>query len=185
MRVNENIVKLEYALEFALHLDKCTEYPILLAGGAVRDVLNGREIKDFDFFVDNRAKIALVDKSPYVFDKVSIEYYDNDLEAYNLSSTFLGSRGMQFMFTNMAPEIYIQDKFDIGLCKCWVNIKHGNLHLTEAYEKDVRDCTISVECNDRFNVEHIKRVQDKYLHHNVILNGDPFGLYRKLYENPF
>lgn len=149
---------------------------VMLAGGAIRDALNGKEVKDYDFFIDKRYMHSIInyihringypykikgsergilcDEGEYKFSVVNVKIENFD-------------KPVQLIFVD---DYYsVLSKFDIGLCQIGFSFNTGALLKTEAYKEDVENKTITVfKDNLKPNTDHEKRVRDKYPNHKVI-----------------
>lgn len=103
----------------------------IIAGGAVRDTLNGRPVKDIDVFLESGPadipgcqKLAdkLYDSDFEGFGQHKDEDYpenDNTFSVVNLNKG-IGSTPCQLIFLNRDPVENVKQHFDFDISKCWV-----------------------------------------------------------------
>lgn len=156
------------------------EDKVLLAGGAVRDHLNGREIKDYDIFILNHMHVKLEAsiinllgsdytirkhvryaskyKHPMVVTTFDINY-KHKMEPLNLIFVKHGN-----------TKGTILNSFEIGLCVCWLDLHTGKFVTTPRYDRDLKDKQLTVKLPKSstpqqlavtFN-DHVQRVKAKY-----------------------
>jgi hypothetical protein len=153
--------------------DKC-----FLGGGAVRDLLLGKEIKDWDFYFpycslkDSKEIMNLV-KNVFgdelhvgiLLTKLDSEYDDSFLVLNLLSQKTIPNKKLEFIFTGQQIE-----DFDHAICQCSINCATFQLETTKWFDRCVADKIhriFTCNLNTRFSThksihDHTKRIQKKY-----------------------
>lgn len=142
----------------------------LVAGGCIRDYLNHRPIKDIDILLPSDVALAGVQ-----FDSAGItdmkcevekdylgENSNPNLECV-LKCKFEGYDIDILCVKDISLEQYIHDTFDYGICKVWFDPKQDKIIRTPAYERDVRNRTLTlcIEGN-KDQGKHYQKLKAKY-----------------------
>jgi len=179
------IQKLEHGLSVLKQI-KADVPDVILAGGAIRDVYHDKQIKDYDFFIsrDNRdADIydedfwietlnlnttgILCDHIRNVSDDEDGSCSDsNHVEIVWEIEKYSGEI-YNIVILDINPEKYVNEYFDIGLCKVYTD---GNrLRLTSDFTHDSRYGVLTIVANDMTKQEffrmmdnHVHRLKQKY-----------------------
>jgi hypothetical protein len=154
----------------------------VIAGGAVRDYVLGKEVKDIDVFVYAKDGPDMAKKVAKLIENDDWEMNDDDQAAdvEYLSSaglrrlegvvdlTFLDEHNVQLIGvsnTEFSPDWLMQD-FDIGLCRAY--FQEPNLfRLTDEFARDVRDRTLTLyhgpeDPRYERSLERIERLKKKF-----------------------
>lgn len=125
----------------------------IIAGGAIRDTLNNRPVKDIDVFIDARYKHAwnqwcnhgrrLGKNDQYAVSAMVDDVYE--LPA-GLSALGYDSLPIQLIFLRCAPTEYVSDYFDFGICKTWYDGNH--IHCHKDYLHDINNKAITMGLDD-------------------------------------
>lgn len=146
---------------------------VFIAGGAIRDTLNSKPIKDFDFFIQTPnipdVNIIHVGETRFVEAAGAESLVGNpDFKVYTSVGGYASTAG-QYQLIFSTNDIYtVVAKFDINICKCWYGHNSG-ICTTPEYEQGIRDKKIvaNLNCtNDRIN-----RMKDKYRDFKVLVGG--------------
>jgi len=153
--------------------DKC-----FLGGGAVRDLLLGKEIKDWDFYFpfgatkDSKELIDLVKHTlgndvllSSLTLKSEVEYDDTFLVLNLLLQKTIPNKKLEFIFSGQQIE-----DFDHAICQCSINCATFQLETTKWFDRCVADKIhriFTCNLNTRFTThksihDHTKRIQKKY-----------------------
>lgn len=153
-------------IEAAPLFDRLTERfgiaNVIIAGGAIRDTLLEKPIKDVDFFV--RANITTPDifylscntGESFKFVREGEEYDDANLIVYSSQP----DKRFQVIFISdkKTVEEYVED-FDLSICKCYY--KHGYGIVTHPeFDKTVEDKII--RCDRDTTYERRKMIVGKF-----------------------
>ena len=146
-------------------------YTVAFAGGAPRDLIHGKEPRDYDLFVsirpspDDVAKAAItMAQALYTLDQEIDEvlgrYFDQNTgeAAFAINSGKVQLIGYVDIFSE---PIELVSKFDMGLNEAWGMFRDGllELHATPAFNL----CTEHEALGDRHSPPvRITRIQDKY-----------------------
>ena len=163
----------------ALHVDRPPYADVLryfkqrnnnsfVVGGAVRDHLNGRPIKDIDILVlGTPSNAGYASIGLWEVEKQHVDNVGSDVVASRrFVGEFMGWE-VDLFFRDDVDSIYDMIKtFDLGFCQCAYD---GNSHiLTNAYMHDVANKQIAVR-NQTFNSDdRVKRMLVKYPDWKVI-----------------
>ena len=194
-----------------LHDMGCTAY---VAGGAVRDTVLGRPVKDIDIFIwhfnhdPSRGLSQSQQKSwqglrpgddaeswlTWVFDNPTWEPQANHAEqyhggsfiadeAYNISPHIedvvnlrLRNIEYQFITTTIHPLEYVNQYFDINLCRGWCD--GTKMSLGTAFMQDWHNKTITVSgdltrAQYQYTIyQHLPRVVAKYPDYTVVIDPE-------------
>lgn len=177
-----------YATSFRQALGK-NPLPLVMAGGAVRDTINKRKVKDFDFFVNvpdwEDDGLEAVEAIERVVEALNKQFYapgevretvrvgdaDNgasDCNGYDIHSVWHWEHGYNDMPVDV---VFIRgevakayDAFDFALCQALVSPLYG-LRTTTKFQRDVCDKTITYigtdEGRDRSKI-HLGHFLAKY-----------------------
>jgi hypothetical protein len=157
----------------------------IIAGGALRDAYHKKQIKDYDIF------ISAEDAEEDIYDEsLWIDLLDLKTEGIlcdeitNVSDNEEGScTGRNFIDVvweinknyidyniiaiDMDPEVYVNEHFDIGLCKAYTDGK--KIRLTEDFLYDSRHHLLSIVAKNmpqpefvRMMDNHVQRIKLKY-----------------------
>ncbi len=149
-----------------------------LGGGAVRDLLLGKEVKDWDFYfpytpmdeslnVIQQLKMILGDKykiSTYIYGDTD-KYSDSYLFLSVLSENTIPGKKLEFIFSGQK----ISD-FDHAICQCSINCATFELETTKWFDRCVADkihriftCNLNTSyVTNKAIHDHTKRIQAKY-----------------------
>lgn len=157
---------------------------ISIAGGAPRDLILGRPVKDIDFIFNYHALQAKYGLRP-----ASLKW-NKFIDGFNIESSgdyvaFLsapakkrknffqvfssGDKKVQVMQTHISPPEFIDKTFDFGLC-CALIAMDGSFHVSERFVRDARDKTLTLYVREsiteyqvgRAIKEHYPRLLEKY-----------------------
>lgn len=145
---------------------------IVIAGGAIRDTLNNKPIKDFDIyitgvkFVEARQPIITVPVSNITLHIAADNYYpDDDFVVYNVDNS-----DIRVIVTRLTVE-ELMDDFDINICKCYYETGKG-IVTNKEYEEGIAHKTIQQSIELKLQPvlsasvpkydDHLKRVAAKY-----------------------
>ena len=108
-------------------------YPVCIAGGAPRDLILGKEIKDFDFFVSVNRSLGQIGRAVMTLSLILFQRYgkpklkDTYLYVGMLGSIFtLEVEGIDIVLVDMEGRtggLSIVDRFDSPLCQAWIKGK--------------------------------------------------------------
>jgi len=80
---------------------------------------------------------------------------------------------VDIIITNVAPDLYVREYFDIGICKTYTN--GTRVFYTPDFISDVENKTITIlgkhmtfEEIERCEADHAERVQEKYPSHTIV-----------------
>lgn len=135
---------------------------IVLAGGAPRDLILGKEIKDLDFIIAIGGKsidwVTDLSKKLYklnfrlISDKKKNSKYEKAFAVYENKED-----EVQVIFTEHKDVSYfISDTFDIGLCMVAIGPK-GNFHVWDAFMKDARNKTLTLYARPSLTGAQLKK----------------------------
>jgi hypothetical protein len=151
-----------------------------LGGGAVRDLLLGKEVKDWDFYFPyvhvNEGLIFNQQVKALLGDKFKVSNYSaRSLEDETYSDTYLvldirsqvtiPNKKLEFIFSGQQ----ISD-FDHAICQCSVNCATLQLETTKWFDKCVEEkihriftCNLGSKSSTYKSIhDHTKRIQKKY-----------------------
>lgn len=118
--------------QFLALVQRCfPDTPSIIAGGAVRDTLNGRPVKDIDVFLHSspddltgcqKLADALYDRDFAGWgENAAADYPENDNTFSVVTLTKgIGSSPCQLIFLNRDPVENVKQHFDFDISKCWV-----------------------------------------------------------------
>lgn len=150
-----------------------------IAGGALRDLENGRQIKDVDIFLyypgsneDTRAELKSI---PLGYDVL------NEIPHNSHNTSQLGSAGIShFTFKKHGWNFEISqrdqafdyktllDAFDIGLCMISLD-EQNRIYRTPEYKNDMKNKSITiVRATGGREQSHAERIQDKYNNWTIV-----------------
>lgn len=149
-------------LEHGLMLQEHIKSPVYLAGGAVRDTLLGREVKDYDFFIpkfeaknlpwEKRGKAIPVGKD-----------YDPD---FYVKEQEVDGHIVQHIIVNNPT--YRVRNFDIDLCEVWINFSNMEVGCTSGFKRSIEEKAFRYYKTLSRNENHLERVKEKYPEYKVI-----------------
>ena len=148
------------------------DYSIMLAGGAVRDSILGKEIKDFDLFITSSSMfwVGKEFKETLTINGYSKggkdEYEGQGFEVWTKEEL---RKPVQLIFNQYNTEMKVLSEFDFAICQVahlfYINGKSkGYLRKTSAYNKSYRERKHYLTMN-RYSEKYMKRVKkilDKY-----------------------
>lgn len=155
----------------------------IIAGGALRDLDHGVEIKDVDIFVKDRGEetyTMLCRAFGYEGERVHsaslaeyrsanseivevYEFYPGDAPPYQVIVT--GDHGGDFMQHQL-------DRFDIGLCRVAYNGRRVEYTSPYCHDKALKLLRLISPMNEAQSIERLHRIGNKYPEHKLIgLNG--------------
>lgn len=159
----------QWALQFEDYLaSKWPEGHAVLAGGALRDVYFGKEIKDVDIFVHSShmptisiAEMAEIEARRDKYDALPVAWIGKDkFLSKDIEIIYVDHELFDEDDTEEFPH-YILDRFDIGLCKIGYTPKAGViLHPQFILDREAKRITIRHETIGCY--EHAERVKKKY-----------------------
>lgn len=156
----------------------------MVAGGAIRDYILGKEIKDVDVFVLSNSASG---KNRKLLKYISENYKRTIETKYDSSSGFsvYEADGVNVIVIDKVFSPYktldefISNTFDIGLCMVACDIT-GTIYANNLFHKDVEEKTITIY--PRFTMtpaqihraifEHSHRLKAKYPDHEIIISTD-------------
>lgn len=148
-----------------------TAYPLCIAGGAIRDVLCKKPVKDFDIFIqitdwEDEPEEASGDID-FIVSQLNRLFFG---EGYSKSSTSVKQRGSKsygdshieiaevwawehgfndmpcdVIFISHEPAVAVTDGFDFGICQAWIGF-YG-LRTTSNFWKDYHNQTLTYMFN--------------------------------------
>jgi hypothetical protein len=153
-----------------------------LGGGAVRDLLLGKEVKDWDFYfpftpitealtISQQLKMILGDKFKFRKYEIGTEhdwitvYSDSYLVLDVTSEMTIPGKKLEFIFSGQK----ISD-FDHAICQCSLNCATFQLETTKWFDRCVEDkihriftCNLNTPYVTNKSIhDHTKRIQKKY-----------------------
>lgn len=156
-------------------------FEAILAGGCVRDTVLGKDIKDYDVYAWDtyETRIKLYEAYPN-----HIDVTENDEHAYeagnfsvvNTQAVAIDGNPIQVMLLDKVEigdcatlQEYVEKHFDFGICKATYH-KLGGLHLTEAFNKDVANKTITYYESDLnwYNPDRAERMLAKFPDYELV-----------------
>lgn len=159
--------------------------PCIVAGGAIRDTLNGRAIKDVDVFMDSAYEQAFKRSVNYQqwrkLGKQDTEYKLANVVKDVYETNYGYDWPVQVIFCSIDPEEYVTRYFDFGLCKAWYDGSH--IHCHKDFVKDVNNKTITMCLDEKamnraypnveYALKHIKqhgeRIRYKYPSFSLVM----------------
>lgn len=163
----------------ALHFDGHA----VLGGGALRDLLHDRPIKDLDIFVNPTEDLAQDAAFLEVNFGAKPHEYDPDEAEYDCAHTIAGLydfvlpvnlREVQVVlvanprFDCLADVKTIVDTFDIGLCQIGMN-NHGSIYYSPAFAFDYFEKMLTVvrDSTPRSTYKRLDKLKAKYPGHKI------------------
>ena len=127
-------------------------YPACIAGGAPRDLILGKEIKDFDFFVSVNRSPGQVERAVMTLTLILFQRYGKpELKDTSLYIGMEGSiftlevEGIDIVLVDMegrTGELSIVERFDSPLCQAWIKGRKGKnkvaIETTKDFENAVK-----------------------------------------------
>ncbi len=185
-----NLLKLNKNNEYIHTLLKIQDYlpEAIIAGGAIRDLYHNKPIKDIDIYVPQDDGVAVHSVSFWrqVFDLNTMhgDYIDHsgtDGESYNGKNHIgvvweIQKRGVLYniIIVDVLPVEYVNDFFDIGLCKAYCDGK--KIRLTADFMCDSQNKLLTVvskhlpqEEFDGMMDNHVARLKTKYPSHTLVV----------------
>jgi len=153
-----------------------TKKDYLLAGGAVRDFLLRKPIKDYDIYIRNTSLNKINAHKIFESDlakRKAATLSDSDNTDRVCNFAYADKIDCSFIFVDTAlrlPE-YVQIYFDIGLCKCWFDNRAEKFVVTKEFEHDRNNKVLTAAYQagvhensavGRSILEHIPRILKKY-----------------------
>lgn len=197
--------RLEPAIEIMAKLSELFKRPVILAGGAVRDAMLERSIKDYDLFVSELPEgmspldlcAALTVHSANVI-SIAPNYMGADTligrEMKTITSWTDPTTNMPVQLIELRGEEHINlakavGRFDIGLCQAGLALNRcdtdpvyrGEFHFTDAFWGDVAERTMTYlkDGLDAAQVDRSRRrcvrLSEKYQSYRFVEPGDAFG----------
>ncbi len=170
----------------------------IIAGGAIRDLYHNKPIKDIDIYVPNDDTVAIHDVSFWVqlFDLNRmhgdcIEHSGVEGESYDGKNHIgmvweiqkLGTL-YNIIIVDVNPTDYVNNFFDIGLCKAYCDGK--KIRLTADFMRDSQNKLLTVvskhlpqEEFDGMMDNHVARLKIKYPEHTLVVPPK----YEEFYNN--
>jgi hypothetical protein len=162
------------ALNVVIHADT-----YLLAGGAPRDILNSKEISDFDYFTNTKLPPEKL-----------VYYLSRDHGVLSTTtpvirkSTYLNNKTVsvaifgkickhEIVFLDTDPITHIRTLFDINLCKVWFDPNRKEFCYDKSYTQDLENKTLTIDLRNfnedqheyamgRCLLSHVPRILKKY-----------------------
>lgn len=154
------------------------DHPVYIAGGFLRDSLLGRPVKDIDVYIllGENAELKRFAHKPTVYKKMTSVTYEGDPSNCIRNVYQCTSAGFdRINIITMGPYVnfseFIENSFDIGLCKIYYDVGAGTLHTTPEFEKDVRNKTLTVSHYSPEN-DHLRRILAKYPKYTVVMKHE-------------
>lgn len=156
----------------AMNMLRRLHYNVHLAGGAVRDTLLGRPVKDWDIFIPCSISVEQVEKAIGVKGEDFLcqdEYVNWSAGTIHCSGNFHFPDGTLANVIWLKPEIdsicVNVERFDWGICKVGLD-RDGNLYYGNGWQEDVDDkmfrlrsiCAAGLE----HNMKRFWRLHEKY-----------------------
>ena len=115
--------------------------PVLLAGGAPRDIEHGKPVKDYDFYVSRKLYWHTIDSlSRELFGTYTSQVIDAVTGDYPFDVRNIGDNIQIISVEDTIEEIR---KFDIGLCRIAIDFKDGCVRREPEYIKDKKNKTLT------------------------------------------
>lgn len=154
-----------------------------IGGGAVRDVLLGRPIKDIDLFVGPKDDIASIEKAIEclwpVKTRTFTEFYENPTVPMKDVMEYTNTDGRTplniiVLKSQDAGVHFNMSRFDFGLCRVAYD---GELHRTEQFDNDVINNTFTLLQADTLqqfyrSITRYERMRAKYPDWSITLPAD-------------
>ena len=148
----------------------------IVAGGAIRDTVLRRMVKDFDVYVENTP--VNFDALRKRFPNLTLLDADHDdyegcasanLTVYEANELHDG-KPVQIMLVRRDPVEYVRNVFDFGLCKAFLCNTWG-LVLEPEFIQDVRAKTITFYPSDEnwYSESRAKRLTEKYPDYRLVV----------------
>jgi hypothetical protein len=171
----------------------------IIAGGAMRDLDNGRPIKDIDIFVSDKADVDVFRKlgdavmaacfNPHIKatttvskDSVAyLEFFDENLVEVFTFKAEGSPQDIQIIVLKDASDPWkVLDRMDFGLCQIGLKVTEANepvIYATDAYVNDKSNRTFTLtRCDSRKqferSMERFERLHQKYEHHVLMVPGE-------------
>jgi len=172
-----------------LHILDQYLYKAVIAGGCLRDLDYDLEPKDVDIFVHRDPETQeddhqLIDDASNFANfglkfitSSSLEYANPRISyALNMKDNAPGAFNplpVQLVYTKAYPPSMEVPFFDFGICQIWCGMD-GEVHTTEAYEKDKLDKTLTItRCDNkvqaRRTAQRIHKFFKKFPDHRLII----------------
>lgn len=163
-----------YAFEVAEILKTFVDKDVVLAGGAPRDWLVGREANDIDVWLRSyniegvKELLCLMLDGPLEFKDIDLEDYqiNRDLDIDHIIEFDYKGVQMQLIFSsgkqldfNVA---HIIRSFDISICKAWMDLDTGELKAAPEFFEDMMRKRITFYTNNRPEAE-VQYARDNHL----------------------
>jgi len=174
-----NLKKLDHGFLILKQIKKYVP-DVILAGGAIRDAYHNKEIKDYDFFIssegceediyDEEFWVELLDLN---LDGILCDSIFNASDSDDASCTHRNHIDLvweiekhdgtvyNIIILDMNPEKFVNQYFDIGLCKAYSNGK--KLRLTSDFTYDSRYHELTIVQQD-MTQEEFYRMMDNHVH---------------------
>ena len=115
--------------------------PVLLAGGAPRDIEHGKPVKDYDFFVPRKLYWSTINAlSRELFGTNTRQMVDAVTGEYPFEVRNIGDIIQIISVEDTIEEVR---KFDIGLCMIAIDFKDGCVRREPEYIKDKKNKTLT------------------------------------------
>lgn len=143
-----------------------------IMGGAVRDTLCQRPVKDIDFYVDyaemrgSRIHMEWLKSGDVAYDHQYLWGVEDDAYEY-------AGYPVQLMVNQRGiSPLAVLHKFDIGLCMCAIDTE-GNLYTTPEFSTDRANSTLTIYRHGWGETgvqKHVERLKKKYVGWRVVRN---------------
>jgi len=166
---------------------------LILAGGAVRDTLNGLDhrISDYDLYCNIINKIPYLTHNPVERDLIKFLREMNFTVTGEGHSTvaatkihriyatkYKGISADLIILKGITPQHYIDLYFDLGICECWLDTEDWDFHMTRRYKTDIADRTITLKVKEDMTTfmvgralsHHLPKVLKKYPGYKIKLD---------------
>jgi len=189
------------ALEVLRLVHKCGHPEAIIAGGAPRDTYHNQMVRDYDIFLNMKAtngmthtmahweKVLGLHRGKYAFDdhvRFTQSSYQqaNDLgpRIIRIFDVVKNYTPFQLIFVDVPPVEFVENYFDIGLCKCYVERathitgkeRSLRIHYSNDFLQDSLNKTLTICGRDMTKAQfeytmknHLPRIQYKYPTHSV------------------
>lgn len=146
---------------------------VILAGGAVRDHLLGRKIRDFDFYIRNiRGDIFDPDTQSqlqFVGQNYDHQHLDGIIEVWRWNKY-----NSDIIFVKEDPRIHIRKHFDLGICMAYFDFVTNKYETTKEFDRDYDNKTLTHYISNtnkkltETELLRIQKIQTKYPEYRYI-----------------
>lgn len=147
----------------------------VIAGGCLRDLIHGVDIKDVDIFIPNADKVQAdlddykLQHSTQIIRQVKRAYDDWDEDVEEVFTLKIGSLTVDVIGVSVEPDQIIS-RFDFGLCQ--IQYDGIDVYYTKEFEKDYLTKTFTLLNSDgedcKRSFKRFKKFKDtKYPNHKL------------------